>query len=410
MSKSIWYISKYAVSPEFGNPTRQFIFSKYFNKQDFHTTLISSLACGINFSNNIVFDNYYKFSSAKEVNHYLLKGTKVSLGFSFTRIISWFQFEWFVFRLGNKIGMNQKPDIIIVSSLSLLTIFNGIYFKWKFGSKFVLEIRDIWPQTLIEVGGYSVFNPIILFLRFVELLGYKYADKIIGLMPNLKDHVPAKYKDKVNYIPHGIDLSIYRQNEFSDTSKRILSKVDPSKFNVVYSGSIGKVNDVEKMIELLNECHKKNYKIIFHIIGDGTKKSNLISKYQNYKNLIFHNYVPKSELPYLLSNFRANIIHISPLNIYRFGISPNKLNEYLISGNPTILIYDGYKSVIEEADAGFVISSLRFENIVSEILKISNMDELILNQKGDNGREYAQKYLDYNFLVKKYLKIISQDI
>lgn len=406
MSKTIWYISKYAVSPNFGPPTRQFFFSKYFNIKGFQTILISSYASGTKYSSNIDFEKYYKIFQTEGIKHYLLKGPTISLGFSLKRILSWVQYEWYVFKLGNDIGKKQKPDAIIVSSLSLLTIINGIYFKWKFGCKFILEIRDIWPLTLIEIGGFSKYNPIILFLGFIEQLGYKYADNIIGLMPNLMLHIPQKYKNKVHNIPQGIELNLYRKSDFSDITLGIIGKINQSNFNIVYTGSIGQVNDVEKMIEILIECYEINQRILFHIVGDGTQKKNLMEKYKNNKNIIFHNAIPKSEVPYLLSHFEANIIHVSPHNIYRYGISPNKLNEYLLSSNPTILIYDGYKSTIEEADGGFVISSLNFENIVTTILNISNMNVTTLKQKGKNGREYALKNLDYSILSEKYLKII----
>lgn len=406
MGKTIWYISKYAVSPNFGPPTRQFFFSKYFNIKGYQTVLISSHACGIKYSTNIDFEKYFKIYETEGIKHYLLKGPLISLGFSLKRILSWVQFEWYVFKLGNDIGKKQKPDAIIVSSLSLLTIINGIYFKWKFGCKFILEIRDIWPLTLIEIGGYSRYNPIILFLGFIEQIGYKYSDNIIGLMPNLKLHIPQKYKKKVHYIPQGIELNLYRKNDFSDITMGTIGKINQSNFNIIYTGSIGQVNDVEKMIEILIRCFEINESIFFHIVGDGTQKQYLKEKYKKFKNIIFHNPIPKSEVPYLLSHFEANIIHVSPHSIYKYGISPNKLNEYLMSGNPTLLIYDGYKSVIEEADAGFVISSLNFENIVTTILNIRIMNVAALQQKGKNGREYALRNLDYDTLSEHYLKII----
>ncbi|MBK8055149.1 MAG: glycosyltransferase family 4 protein [Saprospiraceae bacterium] len=406
MAKTIWYISKYAIAPPYGNATRQFYFSKYFAIKGYNTILMTSYSSGIKNIEPNIFDQYFKYDVIDGVHHYLLRGPLISLGFSFKRILSWVKYEWYVFKLGNDIVKKQKPDAIIVSSLSLLTIINGIYFKWKFGCKFILEIRDIWPLTLIEIGSYSRYNPIILFLGFIEQLGYKYADNIIGLMPNLILHIPQKYKNKVHHIPQGIELNPYRKSDFSDTTLGIIGKINQSNFNIIYTGSIGQVNDVEKMIEILIECYKINQRILFHIVGDGTQKKNLMEKYKNNKNIIFHNAIPKSDVPFLLSHFEANIIHVSPHNIYRYGISPNKLNEYLLSSNPTILIYDGYKSTIEESDGGFVISSLNFENIVTSILNISNMNVATLKQKGKNGREYALKNLDYSILSEKYLKII----
>jgi len=207
LGKTIWYISKYAVSPNFGPPSRQFFFSKYFNIKGYQTVLISSHACGIKYSTNIDFEKYFKIYETEGIKHYLLKGPLISLGFSLKRILSWVQFEWYVFKLGNDIGKKQKPDAIIVSSLSLLTIINGIYFKWKFGCKFILEIRDIWPLTLIEIGSYSRYNPIILFLGFIEQIGYKYSDNIIGFQAR-RLNTRVRREDKSLEFAHMNDATV----------------------------------------------------------------------------------------------------------------------------------------------------------------------------------------------------------
>ena len=407
MGKTIWYISKYAVSPNFGPPSRQFFFSKYFNIKGFKTILISSYACGTKYSTNIDFEKYYKIFETEGIKHYLLKGPMISLGFSFKRILSWVQYEWYVFKLGNEIGKKQKPDAIIISSLSLLTIINGIYFKWKFGCKFILEIRDIWPLTLIEIGGFSKYNPIILILGYIEKLGYKHSDIIIGTMPNLKDHVNKIFPSKkIETIPHGLDFSFFDQKDLSAYSKFIIDNLDKNKFNIVYTGTIGKANNLSMVLKAFNIISESSDKIVIHIIGSGPQKHEFEHEYSSNEHIIFYNPIPKQEVPLFLSYFNLNLASSLPSSLYRFGISFNKLNEYLLSGNPTLLIYDGYKSVIEEADAGFVISSLNFENIVTTILNISNMNVATLKQKGKNGREYALKNLDYSILSEKYLKII----
>ena len=103
------------------------------------------------------------------------------------RILSWFHFEWRLWRLPKLVF--RKPDAVIVSSLSLLTIFNGLLLRRRYGCRLIFEVRDIWPLTLIEEGGFSPRNPLVVALGMVERLAYRRSDAIVGTMPNLKRHV-----------------------------------------------------------------------------------------------------------------------------------------------------------------------------------------------------------------------------
>ena len=103
------------------------------------------------------------------------------------RIISWVQFEIGLLFLDKK--EIKKPDTIIISSLSIFSILTGIFYKNKYNAKLIIEIRDIWPLSIIEIKKYSKHNLFIILLSYIEKIGYKKANVIVGTMPNLKEHV-----------------------------------------------------------------------------------------------------------------------------------------------------------------------------------------------------------------------------
>ena len=109
----------------------------------------------------------------------------------------------------NKKGLD-KPDVIIVSSLSIFTILSGLIFRIKYSAKLVFEIRDVWPLTITEVAGTSNYHPFILRLSWVEKLGYRKSNIVVGTLPNLKEHVNNILKDKreVYCIPQGVDVEL----------------------------------------------------------------------------------------------------------------------------------------------------------------------------------------------------------
>ena len=407
MEKTIWYISKYAVAPPYGNATRQFYFSKYFAISGYNTILMSSNASGIKNNEPYIYDHYYKYNIIDGVHHYLLKGPKLSLGFSFKRILSWLQFEWYIFRLCKKLYKQSPPDCVIVSSLSLLTVLNGIYLKFKYNVRLIFEVRDIWPLTLTSVGGYSKWNPFIVVLSIIEKLGYRYADEIVGTMPNLLEHVNEIVKNKnVHYIPHGLDYEYYTDKISSLESKKIITNLNPNNFNIVYTGSIGKANFLEYLLDSFVTLETKNKNLKLHIIGSGPLKSTFQEKYKNNLNILFHDIVPKNEIPKLISHFYASVIIVPDYKVYDYGISPNKLNEYLLSGIPCIQIFNNSKTIIDKANAGYNVRFGSPEHITQSLIEICNSSKDELQNKGKNGILYSKKYLDYNYLTDRYLDLL----
>lgn len=405
--QTIWYISKYAITPAYGNTTRQFYFSKYFALKGYNVILLSSFASGIKYNESFKGNKYYKYTFLEGVHHYILKGPKISLGFSFKRIISWLQFEWYVFRLSKKLSKKFPPDCVIVSSLSLLTILNGIFLKFKYKAKLIFEVRDIWPLTLVKIGGYSRFNPIIIILGLIERIGYAFSDVVVGTMPNLKQHVLGIVKEKnVQYIPHGIDLNYYAKDNLTQGSISILNSVIKTNFNIVYAGSFGKSNGIDSIIETFIKVNNYLPKSNLHLIGEGPLKKDIVFKFGNHDSIFIHPAVPKRDIPLLIKNFDLTIAYAINTELYNYGISFNKINEYLLSGTPSVLIYSGYTSLIESADSGYVISHDRISILADKLIEIINTENGVLGAKGNNGLQYAVKYLDYNYLSSRYLDII----
>ena len=188
--KNIWFISKYVCpTNRDGTGTRGFLLMSEFAKLGKKVTVFTSD------SNHLInppkLQNKTMHEQVSGVDIIWLKTLKYGKTKSLRRMLSWLDFEFKLFFL-NKSKIT-KPDVIIVSSLSLLTIINGIIMKYRFGSKLVFEIRDIWPLLLTELKAFSKFNPLILGLGLIEKIGYRFSDMIIGTMPNLKFHL-----DKIN--------------------------------------------------------------------------------------------------------------------------------------------------------------------------------------------------------------------
>lgn len=412
MNKRIWYVSKYANHPKYGNPSRQYFFSKYFSLKGHNTTLISSCSATLRQHPKLGFKNHLNYQD-EELNCVLVNGPKIKLGFNLKRILSWLVFElrFLFYALFYK---KEKPDIIIVSSLSILTFLSGSILKKQFKCKLICEVRDIWPLTIIETKNWSERNIFIKFLTYIEYIGYKNADIIIGSMPNLKEHVEhvnPKFKHKVYHVPMGYDPVFYSKNNFikNDPFKDIIKeKVPNGNFVVGYAGSIGYNNCVDQIIAAASNLNDES--ISFLLLGDGTQKEILkkdVQK-QGLANVIFIDRVEKEYVQLFLQKCDVLLHPVGVVNIYRYGLSPNKWIDYMYSSRPIIVSYNGFQSIINEAECGKFIEANNPDVLAQTILDFSNMKPEKLNEMGKRGRQYLENKLNYDVLSDYYLEIIDK--
>src|SRR5690606_5802212 len=212
------------------------------------------------------FKGAYNFKKIDGLTLCWVKTLKYSSAKSLRRILSWLHFEWQLFWLPKK--CLAPPDVVIVSSLSLLTILNGFWLRRKYGCRLVFEVRDIWPLTITEEGGFSRRNLLVKGLALIERLGYKYADEIVGTMPNLQEHVRhvLGYDREVWCVPMGIgpDAMADLMEVPQDYKSRYLKK---GKFTIAHVGSIG----ISNALDVFMRCAESlvdNEKIHFLLVGD----------------------------------------------------------------------------------------------------------------------------------------------
>ena len=402
MSKTIWYISKYVQIPnKDSSGGRGWLLMKEFSKRGYETVIITSNSQHFNINKNFDF-NIINLSN-DGIKFIILKTLNYVKSKSIRRVFSWLNFEWSLFFL-NKKKLN-KPDVIIVSSLSLLTILNGVFLRRKYNCKLVFEIRDIWPLTLVELGNFSKNNLIVMILKMIEKWGYKKSDFIVGTMPNLSEHVKEVlgYSKKVYCIPMGIDINSYNNNQ--KVNKDYVNKfLNTGCFNIIYAGNIGIANALETFFKTAHEF-KEDHRFKFIIIGDGDLKNLYIKKYSYLKNLIFAPKVKKNQVHSVLSYASVLYFAVSKSKIYDYGISLNKLIDYMISKKPLIASYSGYPSMINEAGSGFFIPAEDVQSLVNKIKELFFMSESERKTLGLKGHEWLLKNRKYEILADNYLKL-----
>ena len=400
--KTIWYISKYVKTSYVGNSgSRGFFLLKELSKKGYDCSIFSSYPFKYSkkFKKNIL-------KIKRNLRYIYIDSLKYKKTNSISRIISWLDFE--IKLLFQKTNHLPKPDIVIVSSLSLLTIVNGLIMKKKYSCKLFFEIRDIWPLTLTEEGGFSNKNPFIFFLQFLELIGYKYSDHIIGTMPNLEEHVKNMlgYRKEVTCIPIGFNIEEIKKSK--EIKKNIKVLIPKEKFIVGYFGGIGISNALNSFFEIINKL-SDNLDIHFVIAGEGDLRNKYYSQTKNLNNVTF---LPLIEKKFMLSIISyCDLLYFSTHNskIWKYGQSLNKLIDYMLSGTPIIGSYNGYETMINESNCGEFIMPNDGEELLRKIYKYKNMSNQQREQIGGNGKKWILENRSYEKLSNSLCEIILKN-
>ena len=259
----------------------------------------------------------------------------------------------FAFELWLGLGTRtmRKPDIVIGSSLTLFAAFAAERLARRMRVPFVLEIRDLWPQTLIDMGMHP-HHPAVVVFGMIERYLYRNSNKIVTLLPNASEYMVlrgARSRD-ITWIPNGVDLDMM-PFPHAPTPREVLT--------VLYTGSHGLSDALDSVLDAAAILNKKAPgRFCFRLVGDGPNKPELRRRVEteNITNVLFDHPVLKREIFALLQEADAFIITAKKIDLYRYGISPNKLHEYMAAARPTIIAGDSHNNPVAEAGAGIPVA------------------------------------------------------
>ena len=407
MTRQLWYITKYfAPEDAVSAGSRGWNLIKHLDKKRFKTTVFTSdsnmfLRQG---PNREAVEEYLK----DDVRLVFLKTLQYSRARSLRRIISWLHFEFRLMSLSKR--SYPRPDIILVSSLSIFTIASGLFFSWRYKSAIIFEVRDIWPLTLIEEGGFSRYNPAILLISWLEKLGYMRSDGIIGTMPNLAEHVKkvTGHSLAVSCLPMGVsNFQISNRQDLPDNFINRYFRTE--KMTVVYAGSIGTANALDVLFAAARICASCS-SIEFVVVGDGDLKHAYMELTQDLENVRFAPKVPPSQVQAVLNE--ADVVYFStfPSAVWNYGQSLNKIVDYMLAGKPIVGSYSGFYSMINEAKCGYLVEANNSEalaDIFFQILQMPSEDRL---EMGMRGQKWITENRRYERLAEEFADILDKAI
>lgn len=405
MKKVFWFINQYSSTPEVGLGGRHYYLAEELAEEGHKVYVIASSYNHLRRDNTKQTQELKVEKISKNLDFVWVKVPRYHGAHSKARTLNWFIFSAKLRKL-TSLGLDQ-PDVILYSSPSVFGYFGSKYLADFYKKPLVFEVRDIWPLTLIELGGYSPKHPFIKLMQWIEDKAYKESDFVFSTLFNAVEHMQSRgmSKDKFHWIPNGFSLKEVSKREPLDTS--ILDIIPKDKFLIGYTGTIGIANAINDLIEAAKIL--KPYKDIhFLLVGNGKEKKDLIELTHKYglENVTFIDAIPKRQVQSIIEFFDICFIGSQNKSIYRFGVSPNKIPEYLYSGKPIIHAFSGVGCLIKQANAGLSFESGDPIKISQAILELYDCPDKERNEMGDRGKRFALDFLDYKVISKKLTSIL----
>lgn len=409
MSKTIWIVHQYASTPETGMGGRHYYLGRELAKQGYKIYVIASGSHHL-LREKLKYQQPFKIEAlAERFNFVWVDMPDYEEAHSRQRALNWFLFPWRIQKLARLIP--DKPDAVLSSSPSPIAFLGAQRLAKKFRARLVFEVRDIWPLTLTEIGGYSPKHPFIRFMQWVEDKAYRDSDAVVSNLKNSVEHMvgrgmaPAKF----TWVSNGFSLDEVNQN--ASLNQTAANQIPQGKFIVGYTGTLGVANALGTFIEAAG--HLRGYTdIVFVLVGGGKEKLALqaIAKAKNIDNVVFIDPIPKVEIQAMLSKFDACYMGLTKDPLFRFGVSPNKLFDYLYSGKPIIYgIESGDYKPVHEANAGIQILAEDVQQLADAVLKLYRMPAKERMLMGANGRKIAVEQYEYGQLASSLAVCLFKD-
>jgi glycosyltransferase involved in cell wall biosynthesis len=327
------------------------------------------------------------------------------------KIISHLSFMFSVFFLSTFRG--KKPDIIIVSSPTFFATISAWLISLIRRSKFIFEVRDLWPGIFVELGVLK--NKLIIFvLESIELFLYRRSDIVITVTDSFKSNISKRNvnSSKIHVIKNGVNLELFKKvDNNTDDSSELRSKLGYTKddFIVLYIGAHGISQALDKILLVAKKTKEIDSNIKFLFVGDGATKKTLIQIKSNESldNVHFHGSVKREDVLdfYKLSNI--NLVTLKNIDGFSEFI-PSKIFEIFASYRPIIGSLKGEAaSILTESKGAIVVPPEDINEITSAIIKLKDSPEL-RSQLGVNGRSYVENNFNRHVLAEKYLTIMEE--
>ncbi|HEU5299400.1 MAG TPA: glycosyltransferase family 4 protein [bacterium] len=311
------------------------------------------------------------------------------------RLLNMLSYMWRAARAGA--GMRPGPDVVIGVTVHPFAALAALLVARRRRARFFFEVTDLWPRTLTEFGLLPARHPAVWALGVLERFLFRRAERVISLLPHIDVYLRELGLDpgKVVWIPNGVDLARYEILRGYDGRPH-----DP--FTVMYVGGLVQANALEVVLDAARTLQDRGENHVrFVFVGGGQEQGRLAERARGLRNVHFHGVVPKDELPKVMAQADAFVFSLRNLTLYRYGISLNKMCDYLASGRPILFAGTSSYDPITSASAGIRVPPEDPRALADAVSALRGLPPEARARMGKNGVAYVREYHDIRGLAAR---------
>jgi glycosyltransferase involved in cell wall biosynthesis len=249
-------------------------------------------------------------------------------------------------------------------------------------------------------------------MQWAEDLAYRSADRVVSILPKTMEHMCARgmAPDKFAHVPNGVDAAEWTRvapplpAEHSEALDRI---VGSGNIAIGYAGAHGVANSLDTIIDAATLL--QDVPATFVLVGDGPEKERLQRRVAaaDLRNVVFLPTISKAMIPSLLSRFDVACLTLRREPLFRFGISPNKLMDYMMAGRPVLHAVDAGNDLVAESGCGVSVRAQDPTALADGVRRFVAMSRVTREELGARGREFILANNEYSVLGRQFLDVLN---
>ena len=299
--------------------------------------------------------------------------------------------------------LDHWPEVVVGSSPHLFGAQAALRLARDTGVPFVLELRDVWPQSLIDVMDVPAWHPLIWLMERVERQLYRGADHIITLLPRVAGRVAGRGGNvgRITWVPNGIDLSLL---------PAVAEPAGLRPFTFMYAGSHGVTNaldvvlDAAALLQAREEVLGLGVQCRIVLVGTGPEKARLEARVrtEGLGNLTFLDPVPKRDIYAVLAQADAFLVSSKDSGLWHYGVSFNKLYDFMAMTRPAVVGLNAPGNPIAEADSGLTVAPGNATAMAQAMINLMGIPAEARRAMAMRGRAHVEAEFDFRQLARKF--------
>jgi len=326
------------------------------------------------------------------------------------RVLNIATFLWQVARWASR--EDARPDVVIASSTYPLDIWVARRIARRAGARLVHEVHDLWPASPIELSGMSPRHPFIRLCQKAEDDACRDADVVVSMLPKVGAHLQARGLDlrKLHIVPNGIAPEEWDEAPaplVPAIAAHVVLQRSAGRAVVTYAGSHGEPNALDILLDAAKRLAGEPF--AFVLVGDGHEKVRLAQRVRDEKltNVAMFDPIPKAQIPSLLAATDIAYIGWKRQPLYRFGIAPNKLMDYMMAGIPVLHSVEAGNDPVAEAGCGLTVAPESPDAVTEGLRRLAAIPAAERRAMGERGRAFVLAHHTYPVLARRFAEAIA---